>query len=1210
MVAGKKNKAKDKAKANTKKVKKGQSPDVAETTTTTPTPGSPELPAQETEQVPEPVVAQSPEIKTPLPVSAYEVFDDDDEPVASDPVTSQQSPVLETIVPVESDPVPTQEALVSDQQAPAIPDPVSNQQSTVAEAVPLATDPITEQSSPKVEADKPDESFPYLDETVSFQPAVVDDTESKDQELLDDPSKQEVEASEPIVSAAPADPFSPVAASVPLPSPSLTEARFMSSPSQDNYLYQPAPSAYSPYTAPIPYSSPVPYASSIPYSSPVPYNPQAAYGSPAQYASQVPYTASPVPYATPVPYSGYPYAGSAYAGSAYAGSAYAGSAYAGSAYAASPYAGSPYAGSPAAYASPVPYTASPVPKVSSPLARSHYPYKSPSMSPTATPPPPSAPMAHPAPPSAAGSAAPSRSASVNSPVMSSAGAIPPYGQYSPHYSHDPHYMQRSYSIPDPSYAASYQALQNLSMAGQPGENGALSPPDSDSEHIELLQRIQSAIPDINRLLHGFRNTHSKLSNREAEIKQIGNQHEQALMSKEYYIEALQSQMKKTANESAEDGSRLKNTINELRLELGNLQEKQRDLEDGLAVHQKSNEELTQTKVQLEGQIEQLNTNIQEAKDTHEKELESHKEEQEKALAAQKQELTELFEEIKGEDEKIAAENLETRERELRSEQEAAKGEWEKEKSTMQESFEAQRTELEATKTELSSKIADLESKETEMESQLSALTSTREELAAKLAELEASRKEIEELHQKHTTDSDGLREGHAGELETLRKSHDEQVAAAAKELDEKIAALEAHFKEKEQLWTEQRTALEKQLAEKDGEISSAEREKERMEGDGIIKEQHLQRAVSEMKSTIDHLDRDCDRLRKTLLSLGEATDLKSTKGDQFFLDCFNELSQLIYDLSKEHFAYLPIDPPKDILSKIPSEIPPFLDNTPASRELRCAYIQHVVSKTITYRVFQPFLFTLGRRYDKADTFFQMLSMDIRRKSVRREAFWRQQTLKAAYTTSDAKQSINVAAAVIVDEIIDHIKHFADPKHLDSLVTGVRKIVKLAAETWRHARVERELVLATFPAPNADTIPNEGWLEYGANCEHGYPQGNEPTRHVVLRTFPRIVREAAHEDFTSDQERASSCIYSEGVVLYSDSPVIMARLQEFAKKKSTETVVSDDSMTVHPKTPRPSREDLVAAAMEKLAPAVSTPPRVATIRSAPTSPGAKGQFVRG
>jgi hypothetical protein len=49
----------------------------------------------------------------------------------------------------------------------------------------------------------------------------------------------------------------------------------------------------------------------------------------------------------------------------------------------------------------------------------------------------------------------------------------------------------------------------------------------------------------------------------------------------------------------------------------------------------------------------------------------------------------------------------------------------------------------------------------------------------------------------------------------------------------------------------------------------------------------------------------------------------------------------VFEISKEHFGYLPIDPPKDILSKIPSELPPFLDNTPASRELRelCEAVQ-------------------------------------------------------------------------------------------------------------------------------------------------------------------------------------------------------------------------------------------------------------------------------
>lgn len=266
------------------------------------------------------------------------------------------------------------------------------------------------------------------------------------------------------------------------------------------------------------------------------------------------------------------------------------------------------------------------------------------------------------------------------------------------------------------------------------------------------------------------------------------------------------------------------------------------------------------------------------------------------------------------------------------------------------------------------------------------------------------------------------------------------------------------------------------------------------------------------------------------------------------MDSFDQLSRLLVALSKEYFAYIPIDPPKDILSKIPPELPPFLDNTGASRELRCAYVQHVVSKTLMYRIFQPFLFTLGRRYDKADTFFQMLSLDIRRKSVRREAFWRQQTLKAAYTASDAKQSINVVAAVIVDEIIDQIKHFADPKQLDSLLTAVRKIVKLAAETWRLARVERELVLAALPAPDAEAASNGEWREYGAPEGEDDGPGGDAVRPVILRTFPQIIREAAHEDFADDEQKASRCVYSHGSVLYSDSPVVLARLEELAKKE--------------------------------------------------------------
>ncbi|KAJ9483423.1 hypothetical protein VN97_g9983 [Penicillium thymicola] len=98
--------------------------------------------------------------------------------------------------------------------------------------------------------------------------------------------------------------------------------------------------------------------------------------------------------------------------------------------------------------------------------------------------------------------------------------------------------------------------------------------DDDDDDIKLLQRIQSAIPDINRLLHNFRSTHITLSSREAEIELLGDQHKQSLMHKVYYIEALEAQMKKSAYESAEESAKLKYTINELRLKLKNLPENQ------------------------------------------------------------------------------------------------------------------------------------------------------------------------------------------------------------------------------------------------------------------------------------------------------------------------------------------------------------------------------------------------------------------------------------------------------------------------------------------------------------------------------------------------------------------------------------------------------------------------------------------------------------
>lgn len=304
------------------------------------------------------------------------------------------------------------------------------------------------------------------------------------------------------------------------------------------------------------------------------------------------------------------------------------------------------------------------------------------------------------------------------------------------------------------------------------------------------------------------------------------------------------------------------------------------------------------------------------------------------------------------------------------------------------------------------------------------------------------------------------------------------------------------------------------------------------------------------------------------------------------LDCFGHLSRQIASLAEYYFTYLPNDPPKDVLSRIPSELPSFLDNTAASCELRSAYIQHIISETLNRRVFQPFLFTLHNRPDKedADAYLQALSVDIRRKSVRREALWRQQTLRAAYTASDAKQAINAVAGRIVDEIMQQITPFADPRpgRLDTLGLAVRRTVKLAAETWRLARVEREFILAFFPAPDAEYAMNGEWTEFGtsdsattatANSSRAGSGASSPTsnqsvsgdsgrsknsrgrdqpssRQVVLRVLPRIIREAAHEEFAEmggDQDHhAVPCVYSPGEIVYADSPAVKARRQELAR----------------------------------------------------------------
>ena len=272
-------------------------------------------------------------------------------------------------------------------------------------------------------------------------------------------------------------------------------------------------------------------------------------------------------------------------------------------------------------------------------------------------------------------------------------------------------------------------------------------------------------------------------------------------------------------------------------------------------------------------------------------------------------------------------------------------------------------------------------------------------------------------------------------------------------------------------------------------------------------------------------------------------------------DAFHHLYKQISDLTVEHFRDDIDSPPENVAKTIPQTIPPFCSNTESSIKLRAAYVEHLISRTISRRIFQPFLFTISLRHGSPDLLFQNMSDHLRRKSTRREALWRQRTLHAAYTISSAKQSINKIAAFIVDEVVEAIKYFSHHNRWEQVTVAVRRIVKTAAETWRYARLEVPMITASMTPddrPDYQRLSNPTVVDIA-----GAP---DQQRQLLLSLFPIIEREAMHEDTREDlKPNDRGYIYFPGRILYSDDPVIKTRLKEIQQnEEKIEKPVHEDT----------------------------------------------------
>ncbi|KAI5819227.1 hypothetical protein BZA77DRAFT_234467, partial [Pyronema omphalodes] len=268
------------------------------------------------------------------------------------------------------------------------------------------------------------------------------------------------------------------------------------------------------------------------------------------------------------------------------------------------------------------------------------------------------------------------------------------------------------------------------------------------------------------------------------------------------------------------------------------------------------------------------------------------------------------------------------------------------------------------------------------------------------------------------------------------------------------------------------------------------------------------------------------------------------------IDAFTKLSRDIMEISQE-FTTLPIAPPSRVLSELPPGLPAMLNNSEASMLLRQAYVQHIISKHLCYRIFQPFLFSLGKRYDKADSFFQQMSNQLREKSTRKEAVWRHYTLLASYTASNAKKNAVVAAADVIQEISAYVKPFADVQKMDVITSGITRIVKYAVETWRYARMEREIITATI---SMDGLDDEYWetndytkmAPYSTDPDLSFVRLlTVPGRRTPLfTTLPVFYREGILPSLHRPTKQLDNgLVFTKGVVLYSDCMPVMHRKYE-------------------------------------------------------------------
>lgn len=355
-----------------------------------------------------------------------------------------------------------------------------------------------------------------------------------------------------------------------------------------------------------------------------------------------------------------------------------------------------------------------------------------------------------------------------------------------------------------------ERTNSLDSPGLPKQGG-------EDDPLDLLQRIQSAIPDLHLLVNRYRETSGQLGMSAHLIKETEAQKSVALKQKESDIEKLAKELDDVKSKYSAESSKL-------RFEISNMEEKQKELRDNIVAEQRSKEELQAKNKTLSTELERMQNNFDKEKS------------------------------------RILGESEDWKRRALQD------------KHALEEDMQRQKQLAETT---LQGRLADLGRVHAqEKESLKASLARQKKDLEADhfntQQELEkardARRKAVEESRNKHAED----RESWEKERAVLGKGSEEQRSLLTSQ----------HNKEVEAMRRTQEASEERIHQQVQDDMAKLHDQVERLQAGWDAEKGKFARSMADLRAQAVRMDDENKKLQRMADAFGEVTDLRS-RGDPF-----------------------------------------------------------------------------------------------------------------------------------------------------------------------------------------------------------------------------------------------------------------------------------------------------------------------------------------